>query len=339
MTHSHSLCPSLVLLGSLVAMPACTGGKLDDGGEKGTATDTDPDTGTETTPPPPTQCGYEGAVLEEGEEVDSADGCVTYVCTGGALTVSEDHRATVAGDLELATQEAVDEQICLGVVEGTLRITGTAADLTPLRSLYRVGGGLEITASAAQTLDGLDGIGEVSGSVTIASNAGLTALAFQPFMSVFGDVTIDDNDALASLAGAEFIGQCGSCLVVDGRPEGLAEHAPVGADEGEAEPAGDGGLDQPQGGTFYGNILVTNNDVLVDVQAIGTLYFAWSDVRFRNNAALTSLLGLQLIEVQGSLEISDHPLMSTTEAEGFAAGINVLGTTTICGNLDGVPCG
>ncbi len=348
MTHSRLLS----IFCALLATSACNGGKQSD--ESGSSTDATGDSdgtmGTTTTPEP-LQCGYGNEILDEGDEVESVDGCVTYMCTSGALVVSDDRRATVAGDLELATQEAVDEQSCLGVVEGNLVISGTAADLTPLASLYRVGAELQITASAAVTLTGLEGVGEVGGNITIADNASLTTLAFQPFMTALGDITIQNNDALASLTGAEFIGQCGACIVA-GAPGDLVDDAngvaggsaggttgadSGGEDSGAGAPGGDG-FDEPSGGTFYGTILIADNDVLADVYAISNLYFAWSDVRFRNNAVLGSLVGLQLVEVRGDLEISDHPTMSTLDAESFAAGISVLGTTTICGNADGVAC-
>jgi hypothetical protein len=264
-----------------------------------------------------------GATVEDGEELESLDGCVTYVCDDGTLALADDRRVTVAGDLELPSQQAVDEQSCLGVVEGSLRITGTAADLTPLATLYHIGGGLEIVGTPAVTLSGLEGVAEVTGSIVIADNAGLTTLSFQSYMSAFGDVTIQNNDALASLTGAEFIGQCAACVGVSGHPSELVERV---ADEA------------PAGGTFYGNIVVADNDVLANVLALGNLYWAWGDFRFRNNAMLTSLIGLQLMEVRGDLEISDHAAMSTADAEAFAAGIAVVGATTICGNLDGTVC-
>lgn len=332
--------PLIAILCPLLAATACTGGKLDDGG----GTDTDP-TGATTGPPVPLQCGYGGEILEEDDLTDSPDGCVTYVCQSGALGIFEDRRISVAGDLDLPTQEAVDQQSCLGVVEGTVFVSGTAADLTPLATLYRIDGGLEIVASEAVTLDGLQGITEIGGDIIIADNASLTTLAFQSFMSAFGDVTIQNNDALASLAGAEFLGQCGACISVSDTPTELSDQVdPQAATStsggGSAEggsPGGDG-ADEPGGGTFYGNILIADNDVLTDVWAMSSLYWAWANVAFRNNAALTSLVGLQLVEVMGDLEISDHASMTTVDAEAFAAGVSVLGVTTICGNVDGVPC-
>jgi hypothetical protein len=264
-----------------------------------------------------------GETVEDGEELESLDGCVTYVCDDGALTTVDDRRVTIAGDLELPSQQAVDEQSCLGVVEGSLRITGTAADLAPLATLYRIGEGLEIVGTPAVTLSGLEGVTEVGGSIVIADNAGLTTLSFQSYMSAFGDVTIQNNDALASLTGAEFIGQCAACTAVSGHPSELVDRI-----------AGD----MQAGGIFYGNIVVADNDVLENVSAIGNLYSAWGDFRVRNNAVLTSLIGLQLMEVRGDLEISDHAAMSTVDAETFAAGVAVVGATTICGNLDGTPC-
>jgi hypothetical protein len=280
----------------------------------------------------PSPCSDAGQTLEDGEERESPDGCVTYVCADGILETADDRRNTVAGDLELASQQAVDQQSCLGVVEGTLRITGTAATLRPLASLYRIGTGLEIVGSDAVTLGGLEGLTEVGGDIGIVDNARLTTLSFQPTMSAFGAIAIQNNDALVSLAGAEFIGQCASCVAVSGRPTELADRI-----DAQDEPAGFAD-EAPAGGTFYGNILVADNDGLADVLAIANLYSAWSDVRFRSNPALNSLGGLQLMEVRGDLEIRDHAAMSTADAETFAAGVAVVGTTTICGNLDGMAC-
>ena len=110
MNHLHA--SPLVL--ALTASLACTAGKSDDD---------------------PQPCAYAAEMLEDGEEVESTDGCMTLACTNGILVTAEDRRVVVAGDLELASQTAVDAQRCLGVVEGTLRITGTAADLTPIASL------------------------------------------------------------------------------------------------------------------------------------------------------------------------------------------------------------
>ncbi|MEX1364186.1 MAG: hypothetical protein AB1Z98_13755 [Nannocystaceae bacterium] len=158
-------------------------------------------------------------------------------------------------------------------------------------------------------------------------------------MSAFGDVTIDDNDALSSLAGAEFIGNCTTCAGVDAGAGELADEPDGSAAGGTAgaEPAGDG-ADEAFGGTYYGNIVISNNDELVQLSALGNLYYAWADVRFRNNAALAILDSLALMEVRGVLEISEHPLMSTVDAQALADGMSVLGEVLICGNLDGEAC-
>ncbi len=285
------------------------------------------------------QCYLGQDVLEIGEELETPDGCLTYRCDdGGVLSIIEDGRVNLPGDLTLATQEDVDAQVCLGVVEGALTISGTAADLTPLAQLTRVGGKLEIRGSAAVTLAGFDALGEVGDAIVIADNQALTAMSFLPYMSVFGDVTIQNNDALVSLAGAAFLGECGNCSVRLHLGEGEATTG--GSDQ---DPGGDGGAPAgedtgPTGGSFYGNILIADNDVLTDLSAMGALVFAWADVRFRNNAALTSLAALQLSEVRGSLEISDHPALDSAEAQAFADGIDVWGTATVCGNAGGIAC-
>ena len=47
---------------------------------------------------------------------------------------------------------------------------------------------------------------------------------------------------------------------------------------------------------------------------------------------------IPLLEVQGSLEVSEHPAMNTADAEAFAAGIDVWGETIVCGNADELAC-
>jgi hypothetical protein len=327
---------------ALAAVPACGPVVQDlDSSSGGTGSEESGSGSVEgsTTTPVPQSCVFGGEVYDEGDELETPDGCVSYRCEDGGLTVLTDERVTVAGDLALATQAAVDQQVCLSVVEGNLTISGSAADLSQLAQLTRVGGTLAITGSEAVTLHGLEALGEIGSSIVIADNAALTTLVFQPYMSVFGDVTIQNNDALASLAGAEFIGQCSTCASVSERGPGDVG-GPRDADAAEegGAPAGDEGGAEPQGGTFYGAILIADNDVLSDVLALGNLWYAWSHVRFRNNAALTSLTALPLTEVQGDLEITNHASMSSTEADAFAANIAVWGVTTLCGNQGGLAC-
>lgn len=294
----------------------------------------------------PRTCFFGDVEYEDGEQFDSPEGCVTYECVDGGLSIADDRRATAPGDLELRTQAEVDAQLCLGQVEGTLRITEAATDLSPLGRLFRVGQGLEIVTGELQTTAGLEALTEVGGSVVIQDNEQLNQLSFNYAMSVFGDVTIQNNDALTSLGGAQFIGACGACSGIDGTPRSLAgerEPFPGGAGtsgaEGGAEPAGDeGGFDQPGGGTFYGNILIADNDVLADISAMSNLWYAWADVRFRNNAVLDSLNALSLNEVRGTLEITDHPMLPTINAQSFIDGVLVQGEVILCGNLDGDPC-
>lgn len=326
-----------------------------DGSGSGTgssATDDGTDGGTDdgnTDGPQPLQCSLDGVVYDEGDEFETADGCVTFACASGSLVPTQDNRISVAGDLALSTQELVDAQVCVSVVEGSLTISGTAADLTGLVQLTRIGGDLNIVGSQAVTLQGLGALGEVGQAVVIADNASLTSMAFQPYMSVFGDVTIQNNNQLASLAGAEFIGQCGACAAVDEDPDvavppmGAADDAADSGPDGDRDPgapAGEDGVDdgEPQGGTFYGNILIADNDSLTDIFAMNNLYFAWADVRFRNNASLASLAVLQLSEVQGEFEIRNHAAMDSVQAQNFADGIDVWGATTVCGNLGGLTC-
>ncbi len=331
-----------IVVALFIAIPA--GGALACGAAVGeTASASVSESGEESaessgTDPVPVDCVYAGETRDDGEEFATEDGCVTYLCDQGSLTVLADSRVTVDGDLALPSQADVDAQMCLGTVTGALTISGSAADLTGLQQLTRVGGLIDISAAEVVTLDGLQNLAEVGG-MRIADNASLTTMVFSPYMSVFGDITIQNNDALTSLAGVSFIGQCTTCAM--GRP-GLpdGEATTGGSDQ---DPGGDGGgsatgEEPTAGGTFYGNILIADNDALVDLSAMGNLAFAWADVRFRNNASLAELNLGQLIEIRGSLEVSNHPALDTAAAQAFADGIDVWVTTLVCGNLGGTPC-
>lgn len=294
----------------------------------------------------PTTCSYDGQLYASGELIEVAGGCITYRCDHGALAVEQDSRRTVAGDVELADQQAVDEHSCVGEIEGSLTISGTAADLTPLQHLARVGGTLDISAADVVSLSGLEGIAEIGTGLVIAHNEQLTTLAFQPYMSVFGDVTIDDNDALVSLAGAGFLGQCATCSAIDEGEgtTGTDQDPGGGGDEGGDESAEPGsasaGADDtgPGGGTFYGNILVANNDALTDISALGGLAYAWASLRLRSNATLTSLSGLQLVQVSGDLEISGHAALAESDALAYVNSVEVYGLRIVCGNAGGEAC-
>lgn len=292
-----------------------------------------------TTEPLPTECAWDGQIFEDGQTYATPDGCVTYQCDAGAMIVIDDSLETVQGDLTLDNQPEVAAHTCLGVVEGSLTISGSAADLTPLDQLSRVGGSLTIEAAAVTSLDGLQTLAEVDGGMVIRDNASLEQLAFQPYLSLFGDVTIENNDVLVSLAGAEFIGACVSCFDDGEATTGDPGDPGSGGDESGGEAGSADGADEPTpGGTFYGNILIAENDVLVDISALGNLVYAWQSVRLRGNAALASIAALRLQQVQGDLEIANQPALDTVAVEGFASGVAVAGITTICGNLGGVAC-
>ena len=271
-------------------------------------------------------CYFNGDEYQSGEEYETQDGCYRYVCNEGIQEIVEDNSIVEQGDLLLDTQVAVDQRICLTGVNGTMTLTGAVTDPSPMARLSRVGTDLVVDASNIQNLN-MQTLSEVGGSIIISNNEQLTAMAFQPFMSIFGDAEITNNDALTNLNGAGFLGQCTTCA---GAPN---EDEPVPASD-----SGDGLEPEQPGGQFYGGILIADNDVLTDLSAMSSLLTAWDDLILRNNAALSSFPNMQLTEVQGNLEISDHPALDTTVVDTFVSGVTVLGTTTVCGNLGGTPC-
>jgi hypothetical protein len=288
-------------------------------------------TGIETMPPPQDRpCVFEGETIEHGEHVTTADGCVEYQCDNASFLMVGGDSTTVAGDLMLDSQEAVDAQQCLVEVGGNLTISNTAADFATLVYLQAIGGDLTIVNCDAQTLIGLEGIVEVGGDIRIADNAALTQLAFRPNMSAYGNVAIQNNDVLSSLAGAGFLGNCGNCLGVP--------------DDGSAAtgaPSSDGGADQePVGpnGVFYGEILIADNDVLQDISALSNLVYAWDSLRIRNNVTLAGLPYMALLEVQGDLEFSNNTALDAEAVTALVANVDVWGDTINCGNGSGPAC-
>ena len=272
-------------------------------------------------------CFFNGEEYEQGEEFDTVDGCFRYVCNNGTQEIVVDNTVVEQGDLVLDTQAKIDAQTCLTGVNGTLTVTGSASDTSPMGRLSRVGTDLVVDASDVESLSLLT-VNEVGGSIILSNNARLTSMEFQAYMSIFGDAEIVNNDALASLTGAGFLGQCTSCA---GAP---AEDEPV-------PPSGDSGdgLDAEEpGGQFYGGILIADNDALTDISTMSSLLTAWDDLILRNNTALSTFPNMALTEVQGNLEISNHEALDTTVLDTFVSGVTVLGTTLVCGNLGGTAC-
>jgi len=82
----------------------------------------------------------------------------------------------------------------------------------------------------------------------------------------------------------------------------------------------------------YRNISLTNVD-------LPSLLIVAGDVEIGDNAALSSLSGLSsLTSVSGALRIYDNPCLSPTEAEAFAASIEVGGDIEIYDNGSDYPC-
>ncbi|MEM6993852.1 MAG: hypothetical protein AAF721_25280 [Myxococcota bacterium] len=281
--------------------------------------------------PEPASCPYSGEIYEHGEEFDAPDGCLRYRCDGGLPVIVEDDRTTIDGDLNLSNQAAVYAQLCLGTVEGSLSISGDVVDFTPLSSLSRVAGTLDITGVDATTMGGLNNLAEVGQDIVVADNTNLMSLAFPQTMSAFGDVTIRNNDALTSLAGAEFIALCQGCAAAAEQEVRFRDQAPSGQGAGLADPG-------PSGGQFFGSVVIADNDALIDLTALGNLRSVWTDFRLQNNAALSRLELFNLAEIMGDFEVSGHGALATSDVEAFVVNLNVIGSTIVCGNLDGEAC-
>jgi len=151
--------------------------------------------------------------------------------------------ASVHPDTLIARRDA-DLEALRGVteIEGALRITDKATDLSPLACLARVGGDLELDAASLTSLDGLGSLEAVGGKVTfrdlplltslgdlgslreivwleIDHDASLTDLrGLDELTLVQSDITLSNNDALTSLRGLEALSRVGGNVVIMDNP-------------------------------------------------------------------------------------------------------------------------
>lgn len=274
-------------------------------------------------------CQVGDAQYAAGDVWASEDGCVHYLCEDGEAIVdpTEEGARAIAGDVVVTTQAEVDALACTMEIGGSLRITGSAADFGELRYLAQIGGDLVIEASAAADFNGLGALAEIDGDLLLADNQQLLSMSLPRAMSVYGDFTLRNNDALQTMEGAGFLGGCSSCAAP---PE-------QGVSWRDQDPAGFGGEEIP-GGTFHGNILITENDALVNLGGLADLVYAWADFRLRGNAKLARLTDLRLGDVRGALEISNHPQMDPIDVELFTDQVTVGGGVLTCGNGDQPSC-
>jgi len=227
------------------------------------------------------------------------------------------------GDVTLTTQAEVDAFNC-SEVTGNLIIKGAdITDLTPLASLTKVGGFVDISNNAdLSSFSGLENLASVGGNLYITSNSTLSSLAglenltfvggylniqnnsslsslvtLKKLTSVVGDINIQNNSSLSSLAGLENLTSVENLYIVSNSSlsslaglENLTSvvgHLTIQNNSSLSSLAGLENLTSVGGGLY-----IESNDVLSSLAGLEKLTSVGKSLRIHNNAGLSSLTGL-----------------------------------------------
>lgn len=185
-----------------------------------------------------------------------------------------------------------------------LEIRGSdITDLSPLKSLVILGGGLVIEGTSLTFLEGLDNL-EVIGNVffnptEIKYNPRLLNLTgLNKVRVIYGDLQIVRNDALASLQGLNSVTK----MVVSDM--GIFECPRLQSFRGLEKLT-----------YLDGDINIHRNNALTDVSALTSLESMTGIIRFVSNAGLVNLEGFDKLRELGTLQLEHNP--SLTSVRGF----------------------
>ncbi len=164
-------------------------------------------------------------------------------------------------------------------IGGFLKIEGNSAleDITGLSNVTLLGLRLKITSNSSLTsLSGLENISVINRSLTISSNPSLVDLTgLDGLTTISWHTTISNNFTLASFHGLESLSSVGG---------------------------------------FNGSsLLISNNNMLVDLTALSSVLSIPFTLDIRNNSSLVSLDGLENISSVETLDIRDNTLLSNLD--------------------------
>lgn len=341
----------------LIAAPACGGDRQD---TDGTATDHPADSSGSST--------HSSGGSTQGGATSTTDG-TSSPTTGGTSTGVSDGSGDVALDLpaqqECAGYDVVLDDVFLDDNEDVLAIQGVecvrgsilvrlnVTDLTPLASL-RATGFLKFEAPLLASLAGLEQLTEVRhelvlgaylpdngcvgtqvptlaplvslehvGALHVCDNQSLTSIVELDAAltgDIPGKITVASSPSLVSLSGFEGLTSVGLQLELTGLP--LVESLQPLADVTRVD----------------GAFTLAGLNSVTTMEGLEALNYAES-LLIVENAGLVSLAGLDNVLVVGdNLSIRDNPMLPQAEAEAWAQQVDVGGTVTICGNLDGPSC-
>lgn len=181
---------------------------------------------------------------------------------------------------------------------GTLNLSGTVADLSPLQNLKTVGGLSIRDNDVLNNLQGLNSLVSVGANLDINRCHGLSSLnGLNSLSSTGGSVSISFCDALQSLQGLESLENIGNSLLLSTNPE------------------------LPAIGEFHalmnvgGDLTITNMEKLQSISAFELLEIVGGQITLRNCDNLLSISGFESVStVNGGIEILFNKSLLTVAA-------------------------
>lgn len=211
------------------------------------------------------------------------------------------------GNVTLSTQQEVEEfgQAKYTTINGSLEITGSVTDLSPLKNLAVINYEFNLRyTSQLITIKGMDSLEAVNAS------------------NFFHGMRIENNTALRSLEGLEKLtGNNGYLYIINNDKltdlNGLNNlsynHFGELRIEGCNQLRNLHGLEEFR--WLDGDIMIKDNPNLEDIAAFGNLNFITGRIRIINNASLLSVDGFESLHKVDGIEIYDNKMLS--DLKGF----------------------
>lgn len=201
------------------------------------------------------------------------------------------------GDVTLTNQ---DEVSAFGAnnyttVRGSVNISGSVTDLTPLNSLVIIANGFEIKNTQLTNFNGLENLevigDEFTHSFRIESNQSLVNFSgLKKLKYVNGNFYIINNDALINLIGLDDFTTAAN---FEFRIDGCDNITSINGLEKMHE--------------VFGSIMLKDNPALSDLSAWGNLSIVTERISIINNPSLGKLDGLERIKTLQGVELINNP--------------------------------
>lgn len=204
------------------------------------------------------------------------------------------------GDVTLTNQNEVN---AFGAnnyttIRGSIYLSGSITDLTPLNSVVIIGNGFEIKNTQLTNFNGLENLeiigNEFTHSFRVENNQSLTNFfGLKKLKIVNGDFYILNNDALVNLIGLDDFTTSAN---FEFRIDGCNNITSIN------------GLEKMQ--AVLGSIMLKDNPLLSDLRAWSNLATVSERIRIINNPSLQKLDGLEKIRKLEGIELINNPMLA-----------------------------